>query len=84
MNLRQLEVFNAIMRFGSVTGAARELGVSQPAVSKILRHAEDQLGMRLFERLNGRLQPTMEAKAIQAEMERSSTASPLFASASSS
>jgi DNA-binding transcriptional LysR family regulator len=70
VNLRQLEVFNAVMRSGSVTGAARQLGVTQPAVSKLLRHAEDQLGLRLFERMNGRLYPTVEAQAVHAEVER--------------
>lgn len=64
MNLRQMEVFNAVMRAGSITGAARLLKVTQPAVSMVLRHCEDQLRMRLFERVGGRLQPTPEAEAI--------------------
>jgi DNA-binding transcriptional LysR family regulator len=70
VNLRQLEVFAAVMRSGSITGAARLLGVTQPAVSKLLRHAEDQLGLRLFQRLNGRLFPTVEAQAVFADVER--------------
>ncbi|MGE0800819.1 MAG: LysR family transcriptional regulator [Lautropia sp.] len=61
MNLRQLEVFFAIMRTGSVTGAARSLNVTQPAISNVLRHAEQQLRFKLFERIAGRLQPTPEA-----------------------
>jgi DNA-binding transcriptional LysR family regulator len=64
MNLRQLEVFHAIMQSGSVTGAARALNVSQPAVSAVLKHAEQRLGMRLFERIGGRLHPTPEASAM--------------------
>jgi predicted transcriptional regulator len=35
---RQLEVLHAIMRSGTPTAAAQLLNVSQPAVSKILRH----------------------------------------------
>lgn len=64
MNLRHMEVFNAIMRTGSVTGAARALNVTQPAVSAVLKHCESQLKMKLFTRVSGRLQATAEAKAI--------------------
>lgn len=61
MNLRQLEVFHALMQAGSVTGAAQLLHVSQPAVSNVLKHMEQQLRFRLFERIGGRLHPTPEA-----------------------
>lgn len=64
MNLRQLEVFYAVMRTGSVTAAARLLNVTQPAISIVLRHCEDQLRLKLFTRTGGRLQPTPEAQAI--------------------
>lgn len=68
MNLRHMEVFNAIMRTGSVTGAARALNVTQPAVSAVLKHCESQLNMKLFTRVSGRLQPTPEANAIFPEI----------------
>lgn len=61
MNLRQIEVFHAIMQTGSVTEAARYLNVTQPAISNVLKHAELQLGFKLFERIGGRLHPTPEA-----------------------
>ena len=64
MNLRQMEVFHAVMRAGSVTGAAKLLNVTQPAVSAVLRHCEDRLKINLFERAGGRLYPTPEAEAI--------------------
>lgn len=70
MNLRQMEVFRAVMQEGSVTAAAQALGVSQPSVSEILRHAEDRLGLALFERSKGRLRPTPEARALFREVER--------------
>lgn len=70
MNLRQLEVFRTVMQCRSVTDAARLLNVSQPAVTKVLRHAEDQLGMRLFRRERGRLIPTGEAELIYPDAER--------------
>jgi len=70
MNLRQIEVFRAVMQAGSVTDAARLLHVSQPGVSRMLGHIELQLGLRLFERSHGRLRPTPEARALHAEVER--------------
>ena len=68
MNLRQLEVFHAIMRTGSVTAAAQALHVSQPAISAVLKHAEQRLKFKLFERLGGRLHATPEAQALLADV----------------
>ena len=64
MRLRHIEVFNAIMLTGSVSGAARLLNVTQPAASRTLKHAEIQLGFALFERTKGRLTPTSEALTL--------------------
>jgi DNA-binding transcriptional LysR family regulator len=70
VNARQLEVFRAIMRTGSVTDAARLLNVSQPSVSKVIRHAEAQIGVRLFKRIRGRLYPTPEAELLFPDADR--------------
>lgn len=70
MNARQIEVFHAIMRLGTLTGAAQALNVSQPALSQLLLHAEEQLGFKLFRRLRGRLVPTPEAHMLFPEAER--------------
>lgn len=64
MNLKQLEVFYEIMRAGSVTAAARNLNVTQPAVSNVVKHTEQQLKFKLFERIGGRLYPTAEASDL--------------------
>jgi DNA-binding transcriptional LysR family regulator len=64
MNLRQMQVFHAIMVHGSVTEAARALDVAQPTVSAVLKHAEQTLGVRLFARVGGRLVPTPEADLL--------------------
>ncbi|MFT4185399.1 MAG: LysR family transcriptional regulator, partial [Rhizobium sp.] len=70
MNPRQLEIFRAIMRDGTLTAAANSLGISQPAASKFLHHLEDQLGYTLFDRIGGRLVPTMEANLLFADADR--------------
>ena len=67
MNFRQLEVFEAVMRTGSLSAAARALGVSQPAVSKSLRLTEQSAGLVLFRRTRGRLYPSPEAEALLPE-----------------
>jgi DNA-binding transcriptional LysR family regulator len=64
MNLRELEVFNALMKTGTTVGAAQALFMSQPAVSKTLKHLESRMGFRLFERVRGRLQPTPEGQTL--------------------
>ncbi|RYF75321.1 MAG: LysR family transcriptional regulator, partial [Comamonadaceae bacterium] len=70
MNLRQIEVFRAVMFTGSVTDAARLLHVSQPGISRMLSHIEIQLGMALFERARGKLRPTPEATLLYAEVDQ--------------
>ncbi|XXK22671.1 LysR family transcriptional regulator [Arenicellales bacterium nBUS_48] len=70
MRARQLEVFCAIMREGSLTSASKTLNTSQPALSQLLRHAEQQLGFALFKRVRGRLVPTPEALEIYPEADR--------------
>lgn len=69
MNLRHIEVFHALMHSPNMTEAARRLHVSQPAVSIVLKHAEQRLGMKLFERSGGRLVPTSEAIALLPDVE---------------
>lgn len=70
MRLRHIEVFHAIYTTGSITNAAKILHVSQPSVSKVLSHAELQLGFQLFERVKGRLIPTNEAEILFSEVDK--------------
>lgn len=64
MRLRQIEVFHAVYSTGSMTSAAAMLNVSQPSVSKVLAHAEQQLGYLLFDRVKGKLVATPEAHRL--------------------
>ena len=70
MRLKHIEVFNAIMLTGTVSGAARLLHVTQPAITQTLQHAELQLGYGLFTRQRNRLVPTTEARALYPEVQR--------------
>lgn len=70
MNLRQLEIFRAVMQTGSTKNAAQLLLISQPAVSNMLRQFEDQLKFKLFERISGRLHATHEADILYGNSEK--------------
>ena len=70
MRLRHLEAFHAVMLTGTVSGAARLLSVSQPVVTRVLQHAEAQMGMTLFRRVRGKLVPTDEARALFPQVSR--------------
>jgi DNA-binding transcriptional LysR family regulator len=64
LTLRQIEVIRAIMVTGTVGGAARLLNVASPGVSRVMKHAETSVGVKLFNRKGGRYSPTREANAI--------------------
>src|SRR6185295_12807143 len=50
VELRSLKVFLVVAECGSMTIAARRLGMTQPAVSQIVRHLEDRFGVALVDR----------------------------------
>lgn len=68
---RQIEIFRAVMQSGNLTRAAEALHTSQPTVSRELARLEQVLGMALFDRVRGRLQPSARALSLFDEIERS-------------
>lgn len=64
MDLRRLEIFLAIVADGSFSGAADELGISQPAVSQAVRALESELGTALFHRLGRSVRLTDAGEAL--------------------
>lgn len=64
ITLRQIEVIRAIMVTGTIGGAARLLNVSSPGISRVMKHAETMLKLKLFSRRSGRYLPTPEARDI--------------------
>lgn len=62
----RLEIFASVVRNGSFTAAARELGISQPAVSQNIGELERLAGAPLFERSRNAVTLTEKGKAFQA------------------
>ena len=65
---RHLEVFDAIIAAGSISRAATQLNLSQPAVSIALANFEELIGFKLFQRDRGFFAPTREALLLQDEI----------------
>ena len=70
MNLRQLDQFLAVARYGSFTAASAHLGVAQPSLTKSIRAIERELGVKLFERLPRGVVLTAPGCALQRHAER--------------
>ena len=68
---RHIEIFHAVMTSGSLTAAAELLHTSQPTVSRELARFEKLTGLSLFERLRGRLHPTVQGLRLFEEVQRS-------------
>ena len=64
LTLRQVEVIRAVMMAGTIQGAAHLLHVSAPGISRLVKHTEESLGVRLFERKAGLFVPAPEAHSI--------------------
>jgi DNA-binding transcriptional LysR family regulator len=62
--LRQLQVFLAVARHQSFTAAARELHVTQPAVSMQVKELEASCGLPLFEKVGRRIHLTEAGEEI--------------------
>lgn len=69
-SIREYEVLRAVITSGTVTAAAHRLGISQPAVSRLLAQLESDVGVTLFERRGGRLRPTAEAVRLNGRLDR--------------
>ena len=70
VNTAIYEAFQVIMRAGTVSGAAKILGRSQPAVSRMIDKLEENLGVKLFERRKGQVVPTHAAHLLLDEVEK--------------
>ena len=64
MNLNQLRVFHEAARTGSFTGAAKNLFITQPAVTAQMKAFEEQCGLKLFKKKGRRVYLTDEGAAL--------------------
>jgi len=71
LHTRQVEAFRALILAGSTVRAAEMMHITQPAVSRLIHEFQSSLNLVLFERQGNRLQPTHDALALYAEVERS-------------
>ena len=65
LDLNLLLAFQALARSGSVTRAAQQMGITQPAMSNALKRLRETVGDPLFERRAGRLVATSRAEAMR-------------------
>jgi DNA-binding transcriptional LysR family regulator len=70
IDIRQMEAFSAVMSAGSITGAARLLGRSQPALSRLIQDLESRLGFQLLHRNGPRVSPTERGILFHEDVER--------------
>jgi LysR family hydrogen peroxide-inducible transcriptional activator len=67
LELQQLRYFRAVASTGNFTRAAEQQRISQPSLSEQIRKLEDELGVRLFERLGRSVRLTSFGEALLAE-----------------
>jgi len=67
---RQLEALMAVVGNGSMTAAAAELGVSQPAISRLLSDLGKEFDFQLFDRRDGQLVPSQEVRLLEPDIRR--------------
>ena len=70
LNPRQLEAFRAVMLGGSMTAGGAILHISQPAVTRLIRDLEAELGLTLFHRQGAHIRPSKEGQQLYREVER--------------
>lgn len=70
ITLRQLRIFEEVARFSSISRAAKEMHLSQPAVSMQVKQLEQQIGLPLLEQIGKRLFLTEAGLELRAHCQR--------------
>jgi DNA-binding transcriptional LysR family regulator len=69
-NVRQVEAFRAVITLGSMTKAAELLGISQPAVSRLMLDFQEAVGFKLFRKSRGGAEPTDDARRLFGQVDK--------------
>jgi LysR family nitrogen assimilation transcriptional regulator len=64
MDLRQVRTFVTIAELGTISRGAEQLRIAQPALSRQIQNLEQELGLRLFDRVSGRLRLTGQGEQL--------------------
>lgn len=70
ITFRQIDAFRTVVSTGTVTESAQMLGISQPAVSRLISDLESEIGFKLFTRSGRNVKPTLEARLLVDEVRR--------------
>ena len=70
MNITELRYLVAIMKWGSVSAAAKQMYAAQPNVSKALKNLEEEYGIRMFERSSTGMIPTEQGRHFIEQAQR--------------
>ena len=70
MDFNQLTYFRAVAKYENITKAAKELHITQPNLSTSIAKLEDELGVRLFDRIKGRVILNVKGRRFLEYVER--------------
>jgi DNA-binding transcriptional LysR family regulator len=70
IHIRQVETFRAVVTLRSMTKAAEYLGISQPAVSRLIADFQETVGFKLFKRGRNSAEPTSDAMLLFEQVDK--------------
>lgn len=70
LDFRHIDAFRAVMKASNMVQAAKMVGISQPAISRLIAEMERETELVLFDRTSGRLRPLDAAKQLLEEVDR--------------
>ncbi len=74
LKFQQLNAFKAVYELGTMTAAAENIHVTQPAISRLIANLEHRLGFELFQRIKGKLIPSDQGIAFYVQLNKAFSA----------